>query len=98
VGITVDVQAMLDVPRPLSDDEIADLILHVSDLLDPVAPDPLVTLIREGAGVRVHVQLDLATDNPWEAQAVAASALRTAFDTAVPAVAGVTRGLILQEA
>jgi hypothetical protein len=40
VGYTIDVKAMLDVPRPLSADEIADLILHVSDLLDPVAPDP----------------------------------------------------------
>jgi GTP cyclohydrolase III len=98
VGITVDVQAMLDVPRPLSDDEIADLILHVSDLLDPVAIDPMVTLIREGDGVRVHVQLPLTTDNPWEAQVIAAEALRTAFDSAVPAVANVTRGLILQEA
>jgi hypothetical protein len=98
VGITVDVQAMLDVPRPLSDDEIADLILHVSELLDPVAPDPLVTLIRDGDRVRVHVQLEFPTENPWEAQAVAASALRTAFDTAVPAVANVTRDLILQEA
>jgi len=28
------------------------------------APDPLVTLIREGDGVHVHVQLDLAADNP----------------------------------
>lgn len=98
MGITVDVKAMLDVPRRLSDDEIADLILHVSNLLDPVAADPLVTLIREGDGVRVHVQLDFATDNPWEAQAVAASALHTAFGTAVPAVADVTRDLILQEA
>lgn len=98
MGITVDVHAMLDVPRRLSDDEIADLILHLSDLLDPVAIDPLVTLIREGDGVRVHVQLPLVTDNPWEAQAIAATALETAFDTAVPAVAGITRGLTLQEA
>ena len=98
MGITVDVQARLDVPRPLSDDEIADLILHVSELLDPVAIDPLVTLTREGDGVRVHVQLPLATDNPWEAQAIAANALQIAFDTAVPAVAGVTHGLVLQEA
>ncbi len=98
MGYTVDVQALLDVPRRLSDDEIADLILHVSDLLDPVAPDPLVTLIRDGDGLRVHIQLDFATDNPWEAQATAASALGTAFDAAVPAVAGVTRDLILQEA
>jgi hypothetical protein len=97
VGITVDVKAMLDVPRRLSDDEIADLILHVSDLLDPVGIDPLVTLIREGDRLRVHVELPLTTDNPWDAQAIAASALRTAFDTAVPAVAGVT-GLVLQEA
>jgi hypothetical protein len=97
VGITVDVQAMLDVPRRLSDDEIA-VILHVSELLDPVALDQLVTLIRERDAVRVHVQLPLATDNPWEAQAIAATALRTAFDTAVPAVAGVTHGLVLQEA
>jgi hypothetical protein len=97
VGITVDVQAMLDVPRRLSDDEISDLILHVSDLLDPVGIDPLVTLIREGDALRVHVELPLTTDNPWDAQAIAASALRTAFDTAVPAVTGVT-GLVLQEA
>lgn len=97
MGITVDVQAMLDVPRRLSDDELADLILHVSDLLDPVAIDPVVTLIREGDGVRVHVQLPLVTENPWDAQAIAVSALRTAFDTAVPAVTGVT-GLVLQEA
>ena len=97
MGITVDVQAMLDVPRRLSDDELADLILHVSDLLDPVAIDPVATLIREGDGVRVHVQLPLVTENPWDAQAIAVSALRTAFDTAVPAVTGVT-GLVLQEA
>lgn len=97
MGITVDVQAMLDLPRPLSTDELADLILHVSDLLDPVAIDPSVTLIREGDGVRVHIQLPLTTDNAWEAQAIAVKALQVAFDTAVPAVTGVT-GLVLQEA
>ena len=97
MGITVDVTAMLDVPRRLSDDEIADLILHVSELLDPVAIDPLVTLIREGDALRVHVQLPLTTDNPWEAPIIASEALRTAFDTAVPAVAGVTRGLVFAE-
>jgi hypothetical protein len=54
VTYTIDVRAILDVPRRLSDDEIADLILHVSGLLDPVSIDPLVTLIREGDGLLVH--------------------------------------------
>ena len=95
---TIDVKAILDVPRRLSDDEIADLILHVSGLLDPVSIDPLVTLIREGDGLLVHVQIELEADNPWAAQAIASSALASAFDSAVPAVAGVTRNLVLQEA
>jgi len=43
VTYTLDVRAILDVPCLLSDDEIADLILHVSDLVDPVSLDPLVT-------------------------------------------------------
>ena len=50
-------------PRPLSDDEIADLILRVSDLLDPVSGDPQVTVIRESGGtyVYVHVRIKLET-------------------------------------
>jgi hypothetical protein len=38
------------------------------------------------------------TDDPWEAQATALVALREAFDAAVPTVAGITRGLVFQEA
>lgn len=47
----------------VSSDEITDLILHVSELLDPVAPGPLVTVTREDDRVRVLVQFDFA-DTP----------------------------------
>jgi hypothetical protein len=42
--------------------------------------------------------LAVDTDNSWVAQATAAAAMRDAFDAAVPALAGMTHGLMLQEA
>jgi len=47
--------------------------------------------------VYVEVSLTIDTDNPWVASATAA-AMRDAFDAAVPAVASMTHGLVLQEA
>jgi hypothetical protein len=98
VMLAVDARAMLVPPRPLSDDELTDLIATVIDYLDTQVIDPSVSTIREDGGVRVEVSMTLDTDNPWRAQALAATALRDAFDTAVPAVAGMTQGLALQAA
>lgn len=68
------------------------------DDLDARVLDPSVSTYRSDAGVKVEVSMTIDTDNPWEAQAIALAALRYAFDAAVPAVAGITRGMVFQEA
>jgi hypothetical protein len=82
----------------LTDDELTDLIAAVIDYLDSHVIDPSVSTIRGGAGVRVEVSVTIDTDDAWQAQALAAVAMRDAFDAAVPAVAGMTHGLVLQAA
>lgn len=96
--LTVDARALLDPPRPFTDDEITELIAAVIDDLDTRVIDPSVSTCRSDSGVHVEVSMTFDTDNPWVAQASAAAALRDAFDAAVPAVAGMTHGLALQEA
>jgi hypothetical protein len=98
VMLTIDAQAVLVPPRPFTDDELTDLIAAVVDDLDSRVLDPSVTTYRSDSGVQVEVSMTIDTDNPWVAQATAAAAMRDAFDAAVPAVAGMTRGLALQEA
>ena len=96
--LTIDVTALLDPPRPFTDDELTDLIAAVIDDLDTRVIDPTVSTYRSDSGVRLQVSLTIDTDNPLVATATAAAAIRDAFDAAVPAVAGITRGLVLQEA
>jgi hypothetical protein len=84
--LTIEATAMLDLPRPFSNDELGDLIAAVIDDLDERVLDPEVGTTRTGEGVRVRVSMTIPTD-AWEAQQVALSALRAAFDTAVPEVA-----------
>ena len=96
--LTVDATATLVPPRMLTDDELTDLIAAVVDYLDSRVIDPSVSTIRGEAGVRVEVSVTIDTDDAWQAQALAAAAMRDAFDAAVPAVSGMTHGLVLQAA
>lgn len=96
--LTIDARAFLDPPHPFTDDELTELIAKVIDDLDGRVLDPSVSTYRSDAGVRVEVSMTIDTEDPWEAQAVALGALREAFDAAVPAVAGIARGLAFQEA
>lgn len=96
--LTIDAKALLDPPRPFTDDELSDLIAAVVDDLDARVIDPSVSTSRSDSGVLVEVSMTIDTDDPWKAQAAALAAMRDAFDAAVPAVAGMTRGLVFQEA
>jgi hypothetical protein len=98
VMLTIDARALLEPPRPFTDDELTELIAKVIDDLDTRVLDPSVSTYRSDAGVRVEVSMTIDTDDPWEAQGAALTALRDAFDAAVPAIAGITRGLVFQEA
>ena len=95
--LTIDARAFLDLPRPFTDDELTELIGEVIDDLDERVLDPSVSTDRSDAGVQVEVSMTIDTDDPWEAQSVALTALRDAFDAAVPAVAGFARRLVFQE-
>jgi hypothetical protein len=96
--LTIDARALLEPPRPFTDDELTELIAVVIDDLDTRVLEPSAGTYRSDSGVRVEVSMTIDTDDPWEAQAKALAALRDAFDAAVPAVAGITRGLVFQEA
>jgi hypothetical protein len=96
--LTIDARALLDPPRPFTDDELTELIAAVVDDLDGRVIDPSVSTYRSDSGVQVEVSMTIDTDDPWEAQATALAAMRDAFDSAVPAAASITRGLALQEA
>ena len=76
----------------------ADPKTDAGDDLDGCVLDPSVSTHRSDAGVQIEVSMTIDTEDPWEAQAAAFTALRDAFDAAVPAVAGMTRGLVFQEA
>jgi hypothetical protein len=98
VMLTIDARTLLDPPRPFTDDELTELIAKVIDDLDARVLDPSVSTYRSDAGVQIEVSMTIDTDDRWEAQATALAAMRDAFDAAVPAVAGITRGLAFQEA
>jgi len=96
--LTIDARALLDPPRPFTDNELTDLIAAVIDDLDIRVLEPSVGTYRSDSGVGIEVSMTIDTDDPWEAQAAALAALRGAFDGAVPAVAGITRSLAFQDA
>jgi hypothetical protein len=104
--LTIDARAMLELPRPFTDDELTDLIAAVIDDLDDRVIDPSVSTYRSDSGVGIEVSLTIDTDNTFAAYEAALAALRDAFDSAVPAVAGMTseqvagmtHGLVLQPA
>jgi len=89
--LRLDARALLDTPRPFTDDELTELIAAVVDLLDVRVIDPSVSTSRSDSGVIIHVTVNIDTNDPWAAMALAAGALREAFDTAVPRVAGMSR-------
>ncbi len=93
--LTIDAKALLAPPRPFTDDELTDLIAAVVDDLDARVIDPSVSTTRSDSGVVVEVSMTIDTNDPWTAQAAALAAMRGAFDAAVPAVAGIARGLAL---
>ncbi|MGH3212732.1 MAG: hypothetical protein ACRDNO_33710 [Trebonia sp.] len=96
--LTVDATATLVPSRPLTDEELTDLVAAVVDYLDTRVIDPSVSTIREESAVRVEVTVIIDTDDPWQAQALAVSAMRDAFQTATPAVAEITHDLVVQAA
>jgi len=96
--LTIDARALLDPPHPFTDDELTELIAAVIDDLDARVLDPSVSTHRSDSGVGIEVLMTIDTDDPWVAQATALAAMRDAFDAAVPAIAGMTHGLVLQEA
>ncbi len=95
---TIDAQAFLDLPRSFTDDELTDLIAAVVDDLDARVIDPSVSTYRSPSGLRVMLSMTIDTDDPWVAQATALTAMRDAFDAAVPAIAGMPRQLAFQVA
>ncbi len=96
--LTIDARALLDPPRPFTDDELTELIATVIDDLDTRVLDPSVSTYRSDSGVGIEVSMTIDTEDPWVAQATALAAMRDAFDAAVPTIAGMTRGLVFQEA
>jgi hypothetical protein len=96
--LTVDAIATLVPSGSLTDDELTDLIAAVVDYLDDRVIDPSISTIRGETGVRVEVSVTIDTDDLWHAHALAAAVMRDAFESAVPAVAGMTQGLVLQAA
>jgi hypothetical protein len=98
VMLTVDATATLIPQNELSDEDLTDLIAAVIDYLDALVIEPSVSTTRTEAGVRVEISVVIDTDDPWAAQAQAAAAMRDAFESTVPAVAGMTHDLVLQAA
>jgi hypothetical protein len=96
--LTIDARASLDPPRPFTGDELTELIAAAIDDLDTRVLDRSVSTYRSDSSVRIEVSMTIDTDDPREARAKALAALRASLDAAVPAVAGITRGLVFQEA
>ncbi len=94
----VHATARLAPPANLSDDDLAGLIAAVIDYLDTHVIEPSVSTIRTESGVRIEISVTIDTDDPWTAQARAAAAMRDAFESTVPSIAGLTHDLVLQAA
>ena len=86
---TVEASAVLSPGRPLTDDEITDLIEAVIDDLDATTADPSVGTIREGDDVQVTVAVTVDGADPFAALATASAAMLAAFHAAGVAVGGV---------
>jgi hypothetical protein len=50
--------------------------------LDDLVIDPSISTIRGEANVRVEISVTVDTDDLWQAQALAAAAMRDAFENA----------------
>ncbi len=96
--LTIDATAWLDLPREFTDDELSDLVAAVIDELDARVLDPSVGTTRTAEGTQVRVSMSFDTENPWIAQEQALTALRDAFDSAVPQIAGKARDLAFSAA
>jgi hypothetical protein len=69
VMLRIDARALLDPPRPFTDDELTELIAAVVDDLEGRVIDPSVSTYRSDSGLQVEVSMTIDTDDPWEAQA-----------------------------
>jgi hypothetical protein len=98
VMLTIDARALLQLPRPFTDDQLSDLIATVIDDLDKRALDPSLSTYQSDEGVRIEVSMTFDTDDPFLASALALNALQSSFDSAVPSIAAMTHDLVLQEA
>jgi hypothetical protein len=93
----LEASAQLVPPRPLTEDEVTDLIAVIIDELDGALTDPSVGTFTDDAGnVRFTVTMDVDAADDYQARARAAAAVRDAFkaagivmtaaDTPVPAL------------
>ncbi len=87
---TVEVSALLNPGRYLTEDEITDLIGAVIDDLDATTVDPSMSTARDGANVRVEVSVTVNGRDQFTALAAAAEAMLRAFHAAGVAVDGIT--------
>src|SRR5260370_20920265 len=90
--LSIDARALLDPPRPFTDDEITELIAAVVDDLDTRVLDPSVSTYRSDSGVGIEVSMTIDTEDPWGAQATALPPMRNACVAAFAPIAGMTRG------
>jgi hypothetical protein len=69
-----------------------------SPLNSPAENPGLSDRVRTESAVRIEISVIIDTEDPWEAQAQAAAAMRDAFESTVPSIAGMTHDLVLQAA
>jgi hypothetical protein len=77
------VSALLSPPRPLTEDEVTDLITVIIDELDEMVTEPSVGTFTDDAGnVRFTVTMDVEAADDYQARARGAAAVRDAFKAA----------------
>lgn len=84
--LSVTVTARLEPPRPLTAEEIGDVIEAMTDTLHSRVIDPSVSTADGESVVEVEVEatVDQSPGDPWPALQEALSAVREAFTAAVP--------------
>jgi len=79
----VELDAVLTPERPLTDDEITDIIEAVIDELDTVGgEDPSISTTRTGSTVAFVIGVGVTAAGEWEAMDAAAVLIRQAFGAA----------------
>jgi hypothetical protein len=79
----LETSALLSPPRPLTEDEISDLVAVIVDELDELVIEPSVSTVTDDAGnVRFTVTMDVEAADEYRARARGAVAVRDAFKAA----------------